>query len=281
MGRSLVRQLAARGANVAVCDLFVDTAAETKARADADSGTGGGPRITAHECDVADEAQVLRFRDEVMEQHQTDHVNLVFNNAGIGGGGTMVDGDREQWDRTFNVCWNGVYYMTRAFLPLLVASEEGRLVNTSSVNGFWASVGPDRPHSAYSAAKFAVKGFSEALIGDLSSNAPHVGVSVVMPGHIGTGIAANSMTVHGGELDPAMTERAALFRTSAPTTADEAATIILDGVAAGQWRILVGDDADALDVAVRDAPEEAYDPDFVERIHPHFAGITSLPANQD
>ena len=264
MGRALARQLAAEGCHVAVCDLFDDTAAETKALCEADAPAG--TRVTAHHCDVGDEEQVIRFRDEVATQHETDHVNLVFNNAGIGGGGSMVDGQRDQWERTFNVCWYGVYYTTLAFLPMLVASDEGRLVNTSSVNGFWASIGPDRPHSAYSAAKFAVKGFSEALIGDLRSNAPHVGVSVVMPGHIGTGIASNSMVVHGNEPDPAMLELAANFRNTAPTTADQAATIILEGVGNGSWRILVGDDAAAIDMAVRDAPEEAYDVDFVDRI---------------
>ncbi|MCP5034700.1 MAG: SDR family oxidoreductase [Actinomycetia bacterium] len=271
MGRALARQLAAEGCHVAVCDLFPETAAETKALCEADAPTG--TRITSHECDVSSEDQIIRFRDEVATQHETDHVNLIFNNAGIGGGGTVVNGDREEWERTFNVCWYGVYYSTRAFLPMLVASSEGRLVNTSSVNGFWASIGPDRPHSAYSAAKFAVKGFSEALIGDLRANAPHVGVSVVMPGHIGTGIATNSMIAHGDELDPAMLELAAQFRNSAPTTADQAATIILDGVRNNAWRILIGDDAFALDVAVRDAPEEAYDLDFVERLYPHFSGI--------
>ncbi len=60
-------------------------------------------------CDVSDEAQVPRFRDEVVAQHETDHVNLVFNNAGIGGGGSFVTGDRDEWDRTFGVCWGGVY----------------------------------------------------------------------------------------------------------------------------------------------------------------------------
>jgi NAD(P)-dependent dehydrogenase (short-subunit alcohol dehydrogenase family) len=212
---------------------------------------------------VSDEADVLRFRDEVVEQHSTDHVHLLFNNAGIGGGGSMVTSSREAWDRTFDVCWFGVYYGTRAFLPLLVASEEGHLVNTSSVNGFWASLGPDRPHTAYSAAKFAVKGFSEALITDLRVNAPHVKVSVVMPGHIGTSIVENSIK-HGGEpfagTDAAMMQVASdFFRDSAPTTAARAATIILDGVRNEQWRILVGDDAERLDRAVRAEPELAYE----------------------
>ena len=85
------------------------------------------------------------------------------------------------------MCWGGVYHCSRAFVPLLVASDDAYLVNTSSVNGFWACLGPGIPHTAYSAAKFAVKGFSEALVTDFRVNAPHVKVAVVMPGHIGTG----------------------------------------------------------------------------------------------
>ena len=69
----------------------------------------------------------------------------MFNNAGIGGGGSFVAGDRDEWDRTFGVCWGGVYNCCRAFVPLLVASDDGYLVNTSSVNGFWASLGPGHP----------------------------------------------------------------------------------------------------------------------------------------
>ena len=84
-------------------------------------------------------------------------------------------------------------------MPLLVASDAGYLINTSSVNGFWAQLGPGMPHTAYSAAKFAVKGFSEALLEDFRLNAPHVKVAVVMPGHIGTDIVTNSRKVHGGD----------------------------------------------------------------------------------
>ncbi|MDH3684469.1 MAG: SDR family NAD(P)-dependent oxidoreductase [Acidimicrobiia bacterium] len=271
MGRALAWQLSAAGCHLALCDLFADPLAATKDLCDAEAPDG--TRVTTHLCDVSDEAQVVRFADEVQAAHGTDHVNLVFNNAGIGGAGSMFADDRDAWERTFNVCWYGVYYTTRAFLPLLAASEEGHLVNTSSVNGFWASVGPEVSHTAYSAAKFAVKGFTEALITDLRLNAPHVSCSVVMPGHIGTGIAQNSWAVHGNEADPAVLERGAQFRNSAPTTADEAAAIILEGVKAERWRILVGEDAYALDEAVRADPEEAYDVDFRDRLAPHFTGL--------
>src|SRR6202008_4261053 len=102
-----------------------------------------------------------------------------------------------EWEKTFNICWGGVYFNTRAFLPMLLKADQGHIVNTSSVNGFWASVGPRMPHTAYSAAKFAVKGFSEALIADLRVNAPHIKVAVVMPGHIGTPIVANTRPIQG------------------------------------------------------------------------------------
>jgi len=289
MGRELVVQLAAAGASVAACDLDVDSAGATADRALASAPDG--VRVTAHACDVSDEQQVLRFRDEVLDQHRTGHVNLVFNNAGIGGGGSFLTASREEWERTFGVCWGGVYNCSRAFLPLLVASDAGYLVNTSSVNGFWAMLSPGVPHTAYSAAKFAVKGFSEALLEDLRLNAPHVKVAVVMPGHIGTDIVNNSRKVHA-RAEPAVSddEQLALmrrgmqqrgldtesmsdddlrnlvdmfgdmFRENAPMTAAEAAAVILDGVRAGRWRILVGDDAHALDVAVRADPERAYEP---------------------
>jgi NAD(P)-dependent dehydrogenase (short-subunit alcohol dehydrogenase family) len=297
MGAELCVQLAAEGASVAACDLTADRLAATVERCEA--AAPEGVRVTAHGCDVADEAQVTAFRDAVVADHATDHVDLLFNNAGIGGGGAFVDGDRAEWERTFDICWWGVYHCTRAFMPLLQASEEGHIVNTSSVNGFWGSVGPDVPHTAYSTAKFAVRGFTESLMTDLRLNAPHVSAHVVMPGHIGTSIVHNSMAMLGGP-DPTvvrkrlaergvpvdqlsdeqllafMEERARAFREDAPTSAAEAATTILDAVKAGRWRILVGRDAHDIDELVRAHPEEAYRPEFMERIFErgHFVTLT-------
>src|SRR5438552_12680339 len=190
MGRALVRQLAADGCHVATCDVSEEALEETRAHAEQDAPPA--TRITTCVADVADEAQWLNFREHVAREHSTNHINLLFNNAGIGGGGSFVSDDRDQWDATFAVCWGGVYLGCRTFLPMLIASEEAHIVNTSSVNGCWASLGPARPHPAYSAAKFAVKGFTEALITDLSLNAPHIKCSVAMPGHIGTDIGRNS-----------------------------------------------------------------------------------------
>ena len=261
MGRELVVQLATEGCHVAMCDMSVEEMGESR-RLALDAAPDGTV-VSTHVCDVSDEASMLAFRDAVVDQHSTDHINLLFNNAGIGGGGSVITDERAVWERTFNVCWGGVYLGVRSFMPLLIASDEGHIVNTSSVNGFWASIGPDRPHTAYSAAKFAVKGFSEALITDLRVNAPHVKVSVVMPGHIGTSIVENSMRHGSHELDMETAEMVKLmsdmFRDQAPMTAAEASAEILDAVRNDRWRVLVGDDARKLDAAVRANPEIAYE----------------------
>jgi NAD(P)-dependent dehydrogenase (short-subunit alcohol dehydrogenase family) len=256
MGRELVRQLAAEGCSVAACDVHGDAIAETADLAAAGAPTG--TTVTSHLCDVADEAQVLRFRDEALAAHNADHVDLVFSNAGIGGGGSFIADPREQWESVFAVDFWGVYYCARAFLPLLINSAEGVLVNTSSVNGFWASLGQGVPHTAYSTAKFAVKGFSEALIEDLRVHAPHVRVAVVMPGHVATNIVANSMMAFGVPEADALAANQG-FHDSAPLSAAGAATVILDGVRSGAWRILVGADAQGLDKYIRAHPGDAYD----------------------
>ena len=285
MGREMVRQLAAAGCHVAACDINDDTLAQTAALAR--QAVADGVRISTHRCDVADADEVAAFAADVCSAHETDHINLLLNNAGIGGGGSIVlDDQRAEWDKTFAVCWNGVLNCARAFMDPLVRSQAGAIVNVSSINGFWATIGPDRPHTSYSAAKFAVKGFTEALQIDLALHAPHVSAHLVMPGHIGTSIALNSTAVHGvdtalvrkamaargipadsfsdDEIAALIDQRNRAFRDNAPTTAAEAAGIILSGVLAGRWRILVGDDAHAIDEAVRADPEAAYGAAFID-----------------
>ena len=165
-------------------------------------------------------------------------------------------------------------------MEALLKSDEGHLINTSSVNGFWASLGDGVPHTSYSAAKFAVKGFSEAMLNDFKVNAPHLNVSLVMPGHIGTDISQNTGIILGKrpeDLDDnelqlmkegwmkagapihnlslevfreAIIQRQDDFKNNALTSAQDAAKIILDGVKKNQWRFLVGPDAEALDSRV-------------------------------
>jgi NAD(P)-dependent dehydrogenase (short-subunit alcohol dehydrogenase family)/putative sterol carrier protein len=307
MGRELVLALAAEGCSVATCDLREESLRETDelARASARAGT----RVTTHACDVSDESAVIRFKDEVVAQHQTDYINLLFNNAGIAGAGSFLADDRGAWERVFGVCWYGVYYCARVFMPLLIASDEGYIVNTSSANGFWAMHGPGAPSTAYGTAKFAVKGFSEALVEDLRTNAPHVRVAVVMPGGIsGTAIGSNSQRILG--LDPfdlhLESMRGMFARIGLPvehateeqiqriwmmmerelyqfgTSATQAAKTILDGVREGRWRIIVGEDAKRLDEATRADPEAAYEPDFPGLgLHPWVAALLLLRERLD
>jgi NAD(P)-dependent dehydrogenase (short-subunit alcohol dehydrogenase family) len=182
MGRELVRQLAKDGCHVATCD--VSSAAMDDTKALALESAPAGTNVVTFVADVADESQLIAFREFVARELSTTFINLLFNNAGVAGAGSFVDDDRAAWERTFNIDWGGVYLGTRTFLPMLMAASEGHIVNTSSINGIFASIGPTNPHTSYSAAKFAVRGFSEALITDLRLNAPHIQVSVVMPGHV-------------------------------------------------------------------------------------------------
>mgnify|MGYP006278999725 FL=1 len=293
MGRELVLKLTAGGCDVATCDVIQENLDET---AQLVKAAGNKGQLLTFIADVSNEQQVLAFRDAVGKWRPT--VNLLFNNAGIGGGGSLLVDSRESWERTFGVCFYGVYYNCRAFMDLLVAADIAQIINTSSVNGFWATIGPNTSHTAYSSAKFAVKGLTESLITDLRINAPHVKATLVMPGHIGTNIVINSGKLHGNdpkemnseELDVvrqrmatnlkmdlssvsdedirvAMIAQQEGFRDNAPTTAAEAADIILNAVKADQWRVLVGEDAGVLDEEVRRDPWSAYEPAFVDRLH--------------
>ena len=308
MGRELARVLVSEGCAVAMCDVSQENMDETKALCAEDNPDA--VTVSTHVCDVANAEAVAALPPQVVAAHgldaQNPAINLLFNNAGIGGGGSFIIGDVDEWERCFNVCWQGVYNVSRAFVPLLVASDEGHLVNTSSVNGFWATLGSGVAHTSYSAAKFAVKGFTEALINDFRLNAPHVSVSLVMPGHIGTSIALNSGKIlgRGGPMDmpseevekvrelmlarglpvdnlpeehirAALQQQAVDFRDKAPTTARQAADIILDGVRNNRWRILVGADAEELDRLVRADPEGAYETGIIEKMQAagHFGEL--------
>lgn len=304
MGRELAKQLVAEGCDVAFCDIMEDNLKDTLAQCQ--ENIPQGVKVSAHLCDVADEDQVLRFSREVEDQHGRGYINLLFNNAGVGGGGSFVNETREAWDRIFNINWFGVYYMTRAFMPLLRASEEGHIINTSSINGFYAALGgggPGVPHTAYSSAKFAVKGFTESLMTDFRDNAPHLKASVVMPGYVGTDIAINTMKLAGGrdplnltpdqieetrdmmkvmapdmdadglsddEIQAGVAERAVGYRDNAPVSAAQAATVILDGVKAEEWRIFVGKDAVNLDRTIRENPKEAYEDSILPKLRANY-----------
>ncbi len=294
MGRELVRQLTAAGCHVAMCDVSGDSMDETTELALA--GAPDAVRVTSFVANVADAAAMEGFADHVRSNLETPSINLLFNNAGIAGAGSFVNGERADWDRVFAVTWGGVLNGMRSFLSMLMAADRGHVVNTSSINGLWACLGPVGPNSAYSSAKFAVRGFTEALNVDFRINAPHLTASVVLPGHIGTKIALHSMIEMGRDpknlSDEAVAEvradieaagldvsgasdedirnllqmRVELFENAAPTSAARAAMIILDAVKAGEWRVLVGADADALDAAVREHPTAVYTDAFMDEL---------------
>ncbi len=293
IGRALATALAAEGCHLALCDLFTDSLQET---VDLCRAANRSVHVSGQHCDVADERQVVEFAEQVPKEHGSEHIDLLINNAGISGGGSFIESPREEWERTFSICWEGVYLMTRHFLPLLLRSRAGHLVNMASANALRAVLGGHVPHTAYSTAKFAVRGFSEALIHDFRFNAPHLKVSVVMPGHTGTGIIEHSAEVLGqrspdqwseSEVESARRRWRIAGRTDHMEMSDdeiraagvqeiqdmkslgmppeEAARIILDGVREDRWRILIGTDTESLDALVRESPDSAYDADFVER----------------
>lgn len=294
IGRELARQLVHEGCHVALCDVLKSNLDKTLRLCN--ETNPHQVTVTGFICDVADERQVQRFADDTRTRHNTNHIDLLINNAGINGGGSFVIGSREEWERTFDICWSSVYLVTRAFFPLLERSREGHLVNMSSANAIRAVLGGHVPHTAYSTAKFAVRGFTEALIHDFRFNAPHLSVSLVMPGHTGTDIIANSLTVLGQkapadwsaqEIQATKRRWEIAGRTDAKEMTDDqvreggeeeiksmkelgmpaadAALQILEGVKNKQWRILIGSDTVTLDELVRESPETAYDPDFVHR----------------
>lgn len=248
IGRELVLQLVAQGTHVAVCDIDRKRLDVTARRARA---VNPDVRVSTHVVDVTDEAAVGGLVDVVSRAHACDAIHLLFNNAGVVGGGSFVVGPQEEWERTFAVSWFGVYHCTRAFLPMLLAADRGAVVNTASVNALWASLGPGAAHTAYSSAKFAVRGFTEALLVDFRAHAPHLSAVLVMPGHVRTGMPS----------PPRSWRRAlgSLFADYQPVPSATAAAAILEAVREGRWRVVIGDDARAVDERVRADPWTAYD----------------------
>jgi NAD(P)-dependent dehydrogenase (short-subunit alcohol dehydrogenase family) len=248
IGLDLMLALVQRGVHVAACDLDqrkLQSAVRRAQRLDSEV------RVTAHVCDVSDRVAVKGFQREVAREHGTDHIHLLFNNAGTIGGMSFVTSPPEEWERTFAVSWSGTYNCTREFMPMLLAADQGAVVNTASVNALWGSLGPRTPHSAYSSAKFAVRGFTESLIVDFQRNAPHLSAVLVLAGHVRTGMPA----------PPRSWKRAlsGLFAEYEPVTSEAAANAILRAVEHGSWRVIIGDDAAAIDERVRADPWNVYD----------------------
>jgi len=237
IGRSLALQLAGEGARLALSDVDTVGLAETAAQARA-----RGAEVHEQHLDVSDRDAVVAYAAGVVEHFGAVH--LLVNNAGIALTGHVEDLDFKDVERILDVDFWGVAHGTMAFLPHLVASGEGTLVNISSLFGLIGMPG----QSAYNAAKFAVRGFTEALRQELLISGQPVTVTCVHPGGIRTGIARNATAV-GGHDAVALAE---LFDTKlARTSPDRAAEVILRGARRGRARVLVGADAKALDLLQR------------------------------
>ena len=245
IGRALALELAGRGCRLALSDVDAAGLAETERLLD-----GRARALTLSVVDVADEAAVLGWADQVVADH--GRANLVVNNAGVALSGTVAALSTDDYRWIMGINFWGVVHGTKAFLPHLEASGEGHVVNISSVFGLTA-----QPlMSGYNASKYAVRGFTESLRQDLELTGSCVSATCVHPGGIKTNIAraartdASTATAMGKPSDAATRD----FEKSFITSAAKAAEVIVEGVRKDKRRVLIGPDARALDLLGRVAP---------------------------
>lgn len=237
IGRALAVELARRGARLAISDIDTVGLAETEQLVRAAGGD-----VRSDPLDVSQRERVAEYADEIADHYGV--VNLVFNNAGIAFTGDIEQMSFKEMDRVMDVDFWGVVSGTKAFLPHLIASGEGHVINVSSVFGLFSV--PSQ--SAYNAAKFAVRGYTEALRQEMRLRDRPVQVTAVHPGGIKTNIVNNATAVDGLDTD----RMAKDFNTKlARTTPEKAAEVILRGVERNKARVLIGADAVALDVMTR------------------------------
>jgi NAD(P)-dependent dehydrogenase (short-subunit alcohol dehydrogenase family) len=240
IGRALVEQLSAAGSALAIADIDQKGLAETRA-----SLTAREALVSTHVLDVSDEQGVRSFAEDVVRRH--GRVTLLVNNAGVALHGTFeeISPDDMRWLMGINF-W-GVVYGVKYFLPILKQQPRAQIVNLSSVFGIIAPAG----QSAYSASKFAVRGFTEAVRHELEGTS--VSVSCVHPGGIHTSIAKRARL--GEHASPGKREAAiAFFEQVTPTSPEAAAARILKGVERREPRILIGQDARKIDIVQRLRP---------------------------
>lgn len=237
MGRDLALQLADKGARLAISDMNPTGLEETRAMLEAK-----GADVHSQLLNVAEREAVLEYADTVVQHF--GKVNAIFNNAGIAHHGEVELTDFKTYERIMDVDYWGVVNGTKAFLPHLIASGDGHVVNTSSLFGLMSTPG----QSAYNAAKFAVRGFTESLIQEMRLAGHPVSVSCVHPGGIKTAIARNATVNEGSDA----AKFAELFdKKLARMSSPQAASVIIKGVEKDKPRILVGADAKFLDKLVR------------------------------
>jgi NADP-dependent 3-hydroxy acid dehydrogenase YdfG len=237
IGQALAIELGRSGASVAISDVDTEGLAQTEEQLKAI-----GVPVKTDRLDVTEREAFLLYADAVKEHF--GKVNQIYNNAGIAFTGDVEVSQFKDIERVMDVDFWGVVNGTKAFLPHLIASGDGHVVNVSSVFGLFSVPG----QAAYNSAKFAVRGFTEALRQEMILAGHPVKVTTVHPGGIKTAIARNATAAEG--LDPE--ELAKLFdKKLAMTSPQKAARIILDGVQKNRARVLVGPDAKILDIMVR------------------------------
>jgi short-subunit dehydrogenase len=244
IGRALALELAARGSDLALADRD-EAGLATLA---AEIGSAGTQKVTVHRVDVGEPRQIQDFAQAAIAAHPG--LNIVINNAGVALMGQFNEIDQAQMDWLMNINFWGVVHGTRAFLPHLGRQREAHIVNLSSIFGIIAPPG----QTAYAAAKFAVRGFSEALRHELAMAASPVRLSVVHPGGVATNIARNSRTGSGMTDNARRAESIERFDAVAKTTPKDAALRIIKGIEKNQPRILIGSDARMMDLVQRFRP---------------------------
>ena len=240
IGRALAKQLAASGSALAIADVNEAGLLQT-----AQSLEKSNALVTTHVLDVADEDGVRAFAEDVGKKH--GRVTLLINNAGVALEGTFEEISLEDFRWLMNINFWGTVYGVKHFLPLLKREERSHIVDLSSVFGLIAPPG----QSAYSASKFAVRGFTECLRHELAGTP--VRVSCVHPGGIRTAIARNAR-IGAGVTRAGLEEKAANFERLFRTSPEEAASRILRGVERSEPRILIGSDAYQIDILQRLRP---------------------------
>ena len=240
IGRALALDLAGRRCALALVDRDPAGLASTAGQA-----RQVGVTVSEHVLDVTDTACIAALPGAVLAEH--GRVNVLVNNAGVALMGDFLQTSPADFDWLMAINFTAAVHATRAFLPHLLTEEAAQLVNVSSLFGIVAPAG----QTAYSAAKFAIRGFSEALAHELENTS--VRVSVVHPGGVATDIARNARV--SADIAPADAERALKrFSRSLVTTPEAAAARIVQGILRRETRILIGRDAKIIDIAQRLAP---------------------------
>lgn len=244
IGRALALELAARGSDLALCDLNTE-GLESLAR---EIAARHARRVTIRRVDVGDPKQIQDFAAAAIVDFPA--LNILINNAGVALLGQFHEYDQSQFEWLMGINFWGVVHGTRAFLPQLRGRTQAHIVNISSIFGIIAPAG----QSAYSAAKFAVRGFSEALRHELAMSDSSVRLSVVHPGGVKTNIARKARAGSQLREAPGENEIGDAFEKIARTTPQAAAQRIVRGIERNERRILIGGDARLLDIIQRLRP---------------------------